>query len=262
MLERALKVTLLHRDTRGSTLTPNGQIVVGWAAALLREAEGFSNSVSALARQRDSPMHAAVSMTVAEHYAPRWLAELQDQDPGAVVSLTIANSAEVMHMVKEGRADVGVIESPCLETGLQYAPIGRDALALAVAPTHPWARVTGVTAADLASVELLVRESGSGIRDTLAAALADQGLGLRPGMQLASNTALKSAAVAGMGPVVLSVLTLAHEFDSGALIEVPITDLNLSRRLTVVWAQGSIVSTQAACLFVRAADKVHPGPRG
>lgn len=239
-------------DTRGSTLTSNGRVIVDWATTLLREADDFTNSVSALAREHDSIVHAAVSMTIAEHYAPIWLAKLRRHAPNAVVSLTIGNSSDVVRMVEDGRVDVGIIESPTLRSGLRQHCIGRDDLAVAVAPSHPWARTAGITTADLAGTDLLVREPGSGTRDTLVQALADRNLGLRAGLQLASNTALKSAAAAGIGPVVLSALVLAHEFESGALVRVPLLDLALTRPLTAVWAGGT-VPTEAASLFLGAA---------
>src|SRR5690625_1005206 len=71
-LEQSLRVQLLHRSPRGTTLTPNGQAVVNWAITLLQATEDFTNSVTALRQEWKVLLNLAASMTVAEYYAPSW----------------------------------------------------------------------------------------------------------------------------------------------------------------------------------------------
>lgn len=252
-LERTLKVSLLHRGARGSTLTPAGRVVVDWAITLLRAAEDFRHSVDALSRQRNSSLRAAASMTIAEHYAPNWLAQLRYESPDTAVSLSVGNSSDVMDLVESGKVEVGLIEAPQVRPSLRHRQIGIDRLAIAVSPSHPWNGQLKVTAADLAKTPLLVREIGSGTRDTLDRAMSSAGYQVNPSLELASNTALKSAAIAGMGPVVLAAIALADDFESGALVEVDVSDLALSRPLTIVWTDSTSLAQEAVSLFLKAA---------
>lgn len=252
-LERALKVSLLHRGARGSTLTPAGRVVVDWALTLLRAAEDFRHSVDALSRQRNSSLRAAASMTIAEHYAPNWLAQLRYESPDTAVSLSVGNSSDVMDLVESGQVEVGLIEAPQARPSLRHRQIGLDRLAVAVSPSHPWSARPIVAAADLAKTPLLVRELGSGTRDTLDRAMSAAGYQVNPSLELASNTALKSAAIAGMGPVVLAAIALADDFESGALVEVEVSDLALSRPLTIVWKEATSLAQEAVGLFLKAA---------
>ncbi|MDV6244861.1 LysR family transcriptional regulator [Rhodococcus opacus] len=253
-LERQLQLQILHRGTRGSTLTPNGRLVVDWAATLLRATQQFTGSVEALAQERKGLLHAAVSTTIAEHYAPSWLARLRREAPDMTVRLSIGNSSEVMSMIESGRVDLGVVESPEVRPPLKSHPIGTDDLVVAVLPEHPWAqRGHKVLPEELASTGLLVREQGSGTRETLNRALAAADLSTSASLELASNTALKSAALAGMGPAVLPAIALARELEIGSLVAVELENVSLSRPLSLVWSDSADFSSDAAGLFLSVA---------
>jgi DNA-binding transcriptional LysR family regulator len=249
-LEKFLRVSLLQRTRRGTTLTPTGRVVVDWASTLLAAADDFTRSVQTLRDQRAVAVRAAVSMTIAEHYAPGWLATLHSRSPESVVSLMVHNSTEVAELVETGAADVGFLESPTVRRTLHRRRIGWDKLTVAVPPDHEWAgRRRPVTAKELAGAPLLVREPGSGTRETVDTALKREGLELSPGLVMASNTALKSAALAGMGPVVLSDLALASELEHGQLVQVRLSDLTLRRPLSAVWRRDEPLSPSAASLL-------------
>lgn len=249
-LERRLQVQILDRSRRGTTLTPAGRVVVDWAVSLLGAADEFSRAVNALRSKTGRAVRVGVSMTIAEHHAPLWVGSLRVRHPEVSVELTVANSTDVAELVATGRLTVGFVETPHVPEGLACRTIGSDALVVAVPPGHPWASGGGsVPAAQLAAAELLVREQGSGTRETLEAALGARGLTLRPAWEMASNTALKAAAVAGLGPVVLSRLTLADELASGQLVAVAVPELELTRPFTAVWRHGHELPPGAAALL-------------
>lgn len=238
-LERRLGVGLLHRDRRGSTLTPAGRVVVDWAATLLESAAQFTRSVQTLRDEAAVTVRAGVSMTIAEHHAPEWLAQLHSRSPETSVSLLIDNSTEVAEAVESGRSDIGFVESPRVRASLHRKRVGWDHLVVAVSPEHEWASRRGaIGAEELAAGSLLVRESGSGTRETVEHVLGRDGLTLVPGFTMASNTALRSAAVAGLGPVVLSELALRAEIAAGRLVEVDVAGLEMKRPLTAIWRRG------------------------
>lgn len=247
-LERSMDVVLLDRSHTGTTLTPAGRAVVDWASVLLGAADDFVHSVATLRARRNRGLRVAVSMTIAEHYAPQWLATLRQRAPDLDVSLAVGNSAEVTELVQRGRVEIGFLETPLLPAGLTTRRIGRDRLVVAVRPDHPWASRREITASALASTPLLVREEGSGTRVTVEHALKTRGLGLTPRMAMASNAALKSVALTGLGPVVLARAALATVLSSGELVEVRVRGLDLSRPLTVVARPGTRLSEQSTLL--------------
>lgn len=249
-LERTLRLELLWRGPRGSALTERGRVVVGWASNLLTAAGQFEEAVGALRQQRSVSLQVATSMTIAEHLAPTWISLLRERAPELGVSLQVHNSTDVAQAVEDGVADLGFLESPSVRPALRRRRFSWDTLCVAVAPGHPWAsRGTPVTARELAQEPLLVRESGSGTRETIDDALAALGLKVRPALTLASNAALKSSATVGIGPAVLSELSLVEELRTGHLVKVEVDGLDLRRPLSVVWRRTGTLPPAAAVLI-------------
>ena len=258
-LEGQLGLALIERSPRGSRLTPAGALVAGWAQAAVDAAAALDAGVIALRQERDSRLRIAASMTVAEYLLPVWLTALAAADPGAAVALSAINSDQVAQAVLAGTADIGFIEGPVVPAGLHAEPVGRDTLALVVAPAHPWARRrSSVPAGELAATALITREAGSGTRRFLAEALRRQA-GLTsapPAAELSSTTAIKAAVAAGAGPAVLSSLAVAAELSAGTLRAVPVTGLDLDRTLLAVWTAGRRLTGPARDLHAIAARDV------
>jgi DNA-binding transcriptional LysR family regulator len=255
-LERQLGVPLIERSPRGSRLTPGGELVAGWAQVAIDAAAALDAGVTSLRERSNAVLRVAASMTVAEYLLPGWLTALRAREPRTAVALTAGNSAEVAAAVLGGGADIGFVEGPDLPPGLAARQVGTDRLTVVVPPGHQWARRrSGITAAELAAMPLVAREPGSGTRSYLEEALrAKAGVNRVPPIaELSSTTAIKSAVAAGIGPSVLSALAIGPEVAAGTLRAVKVTDLDLTRRLLAVWAEGRQLTGPAADLRAIAA---------
>jgi DNA-binding transcriptional LysR family regulator len=238
-LERRLGVPVLQRTTRGSTLTPAGEAVVGWARGVVDAAHTLTDGVRTLRADRTARLRVAASLTVAEYLLPPWLLALRRRNPGLDVAATVANSRDVCAAVHAGRADLGFVETPHVPTGLSARRVGSDRLAVVVAADYPLAHRRGrLRARDLPDLPLLLREEGSGTRDTFLAALA-AALGTRPPLphatELGSTATILATARAGGGVAVLSARAAAADLASGALTELDVPELTMRRPLHAVW---------------------------
>lgn len=248
-LERRLGVQLLVRSTRGSDLTPAGQLVVGWAAPVLSAVEELSHGVEALRQQRSAELTVAASLTIAEYLMPEWLVRLHADQPGIAVRLRVANSTDVIAAVIDAQVPVGFVEGPSVPRTLSSAQVGTDRLVVVVAPDHPWARRRGpVPMPEFLATPLLLREPGSGTRQVLEHAVARHG-GLAPAaLQLSTTTAIRGAALGGSAPTVLSELTVRADLAAGRLVPVAVTGLSVRRRLRAVWPRGVVLDGAARTL--------------
>ncbi|WP_084960406.1 LysR substrate-binding domain-containing protein [Thermoactinospora rubra] len=248
-LERRLGLPLLERTPRGSTLTAQGRMVAGWASAVLAAARELMQGAAAVRHGREAHLRVAASMTVAEYLVPRWLGELQAREPDVQVGLDVVNSAEVAELILGRHVELGFVEGPSVPEGLASRVVGADRLVVVVAPGHPWARRrTPLRGAELAATPLVVRERGSGTRETLD--LAFRGLHqASPRLELGSNSAVKGAAQAAVAPAVLSAWAVEAELATGRLVEVPLTGLDLKRSLRAVWRRGRPPTGPAATLL-------------
>lgn len=255
-LEAQTGVPLVSRTARGSTLTPAGVVVAGWADRLVEVARELDAGLAALRDDRRTRLRISASLTIAEQLLPGWLvsqhaaARRRGEAPAEVV-LTATNSVTVIDQVRSGDADLGFIEGPTIPKGLRSKVIGHDELVVVVRPDHPWARRRQpVTATELTGTPLVSREEGSGTRHALVVALARvlgaTEAGIPIALALSTTSAVRAAVVAGAGPAVLSELAVFDDLASGRLARVSVVDLDLRRTLHAIWVGSRVPPAGAA----------------
>ncbi|WP_158890500.1 LysR family transcriptional regulator [Amycolatopsis anabasis] len=250
-VERRLGLVLVDRTRRGSALTPDGRAVAGWAHRVLAELDGLLTGAEALRAHREAELRIAASMTLAEHLVPGWIGELKRVHPELYVGLQVTNSDRVAELVRAGEVDLGFVESPGPLAGLASRRVATDHLVVVVPAHHPWARRRRpLTVAELAATPLVVREPGSGTRETVDAALRDAGAETAdPLLELGSAAAVRNAVITGAGPAVISELAVAGDLADHTLVQVPVDGLDLGRVLRAVWPAGRRLVGPAAALL-------------
>jgi len=262
-VERGMGITLLARTPSGSHLTEQGRLIVGWAEDVLDAADRLEAGLRSIRSGVSHRLAIASSQTIAEHLVPHWLVELRRVEqnspeqggagqggagqggagqvtgyPPTVVELTVANSTGVLELVRDGKVGLGFIETPHLPADLVTAHLRDDEMLVVTAPGHPWARRRRpLPLAEIAATPLVMREAGSGTRDTLTDHLAAQvpPLHARIAMELGTSAAVRSAIAMGVGPGVLSRLAVRDDLVLGRLVAVEVAGPPLKRRLTAVW---------------------------
>jgi len=251
-LERAMRLQLLVRTPTGSQLTEQGRLVLGWAEDVLDAADRLEAGVRSIRSGISHRLAIAASQTTAEHLVPPWLIELRASEEASgiaptVVELTVANSTHVIEMVRGDRVNMGIIETPHLPPDLVRARLREDELLVVAAPSHPWALLRRpVSLAEIAATPLVVREAGSGTRDTLTDYLAPLSPvpPVPPAVELGTSAAVRSAIAAGVGPGVLSRLAVRDDLVLGRLVPVELAGPPLTRVFTAVWRYDRPLSAE------------------
>ncbi len=252
-LERQLGIRLLNRGTGGSTPTQGGYLVAEWASTILEDSNNLMAGLEALRTKSEDKLRLAASLTIAEYLLPGWLAHFQTRHPGASAALEVTNSSKVIESVENGNVDLGFIESPGSAHGLDSIEVGCDELVLVVASTHPLAkRKNPLPCSDLKKVNLILREPGSGTRESLEAALEECNSSIpQPLLELGSNSAIKAAILDGAGAAVLSKLAVEIEIRDGRLSMVPLKGPMLKRHLRAIWLANNPLSELASSLLAQ-----------
>ena len=254
-LERALGLSLLERTPAGSHPTEAGRVVIASAERVLAALEDLAAEAAAVREAASSRLRVVASYTVAEHLLPEWVRQFRESAAwrGIEIEVEVANSTDVGSRVRAGRAAVGFVESPEPPLGLSSAIVGHDELVVVVPPTHPWAaRRRPLGPSSLAATGLVVRERGSGTRESFEVALA---AALGPGsgppvapVSFGSTAAVKEAVLSGFGPGVVSRLAVAGEIARGNLVPVRLVGIDLRRVLRMVWPVSPARTGPAAAL--------------
>lgn len=250
-LEAQLPTPLFDRIGRRLVLNAHGRALLDPARALLVAAAdlealaGVGQSIAA----GGAPLQLRIgaSTTIGNYLLPYRVAALLAEHPRAQVDLRIGNSADVVAAVQRLEVDLGLIEGPCHESGLQVLPWQRDALVIVAAAGSPLGPAADLAA--LASARWLLREPGSGTREAVEQVLLPHLHHFARAMQLGSTEAIKQAAAAGLGVACLSGHAVADLVALGSLriLDTPLPPL--SRQLWVVRHPGKRVPPPLAALL-------------
>ncbi len=255
-IESQIGVRLVTRTTRGTQLTPAGEVVAEWADQVLDVAQRVDTGLASLRAERRSRLKVVASHTVAEQLLPRWLVSLQSaaQRHGGVapeVSFNATDSEGAIAAVREGEAELGFIEIRGTLHGVRSKVIGRDELIVVVPPDHKWVRRSApITVAELRHTPLVSRKSGwrllLGADEAVHDAGDDQPEPAAHPLELASAAAVRAAVLAGAGPAVMSRLAVSDDLNHGRLRAIPVAGMDLRRDLRAIWLGAATPPAGAA----------------
>ncbi len=241
-LERLLSMQLFDRAGRRLLLNDNGRALLPRALAMLDSAAGVEQMSRDAGAQLQS-LRIGASMTIGNYVLPALLARFigqrhRDLSSSWHSSVAIANTAVIARRVAEFELDVGLIEGACHEAALRVTPWLGDELLIVASPDCPFARAAHdghrVPVRDLREAVWLLREPGSGTRESTDQALLPQLRSYRRSIELGSLEAIKQAAASDLGLACLSPWVVDDFIATGRLVVLPTTLPRLTRQCHLV----------------------------
>jgi len=241
-LEEDLGVQLFDRTGSRVALTAAGQILLGYAErvnVLLQQAE---HAIAAIGGELAGQLALGASTTIAQYVLPRMLGEFLTEHPRVQPSLISGNTEHIVEAVAQHEIGLGFIEGPSRSRDVKSEPFLVDELVLIVPAAHEWAERARISAEELKSVPLLMRERGSGTRHVVEMALEGHRLkpsSLKFAMELDSTEAIKSGVEAGLGAGFVSKWAIAKDVRAGATFRiVEVEGLRVQRDFLMIYAAG------------------------
>jgi DNA-binding transcriptional LysR family regulator len=244
-LARAVGQPLLDPGSRAPVLTAVGQALHERAGRILAMVGDAEEAIEDVAGLRAGRVRVAGDTTVGIYVLPDAMAAFHREHLGVALSLDVVNRAQVRELLLEGVADVGVVGTLWEDDALAAEPFLANSLMCFCAPGHPLARREPLQPVDLLDGPLLLRERGSGTRDSAERILRGAGIEPMAAMEMASNGALKRAVAGGLGVTVLSTYAVRLELQLGLLIPLRVHGFPAERMWHVTWARDRLLSPAA-----------------
>lgn len=194
-------------------------------------------------------------ITTAKYFIPELLGGFSTQYPGIDVSLKVTNRERVLERLSQGEDDIYVLGQAPEDQGLVAIPFAPNPLVVVASTEHPLAGERNIPLSRLAEEPLIVREPGSGIRDTTMRLFRDHGLRPKVRMELGSNEAIKHAVVGGLGVSILSLHTLTLEGAGGPVDLLDVEGFPIERQWYFVYPKDEQPSLIAKTFLEYAQQK-------
>jgi len=231
-LEQQFDVKLFDRVGKRLQLSELGNQLRPQAENLLGQARAFEQALTG--EDVVGQLHIGATLTIGNYLAVNMIAEFRRRYPTADIALSVANTETIAQRVAGFELDMGLIEGEIHHPDLETTHWREDELVVFAAPDHPLASVKALGDDHLLALPWIVREPGSGTRQTFDRALHGILTDLHIVMELQHTEAIKRAVEAGLGVGCLSRISLKEAFERGTLVPLPVPARDFRRELYII----------------------------
>ncbi|MEQ5834501.1 LysR family transcriptional regulator [Marinobacter mangrovi] len=221
-LESQFDIQLFDRIGKRLQLNELGRLFRPQVEALL--ARGRELELALDQHTEVGALKVGATLTIGNYLAVGVMARYMRAQPHAKVSLEVANTSTVARRVKDFELDIGLIEGELQSDDLEVIPWRSDELVVFCSPEHPLADRATLTDEDLVQATWVMRELGSGTRQTFERGMHGILPDLNILLELEHTEAIKRAVEANLGIGCLSRVCLADAFRRGSLVPLSVPD--------------------------------------
>jgi molybdate transport repressor ModE-like protein len=232
-MEEALGAALLVRSRQGVTPTQAGRTLLQHARAILRQAERLREDLGAYAGGLAGQIKVMSNTNALTEFLPEALSSFLADHPNVSVDLEERLSDEIVGLVAEGVADIGVVAGTVDMSALETYPFRKDRFVLVVARDHPLAKRTQIQFAQVLDYDFVGLDRASALQRFLADKAARIREPLRLRVQLRSFDAVCRLVECKVGIGIVPESTARRVARTMTIAVVALTDPWAARELTI-----------------------------
>src|SRR5260370_6566084 len=232
-MEEALGASLLVRGRQGVSPTQAGRTLLQHARAILRQAERLREDLGVYAGGLAGQIRVLSNTNALTEFLPEALSSFLAAHPNVSVDLEERLSDEIVGLIAEGVADLGIVAGTVDVGSLETYPFRRDRFVLVVARDHPLAKRARIGFAQVLDRDFVGLDRASALQRFLADKAARIGRPLRLRVQLRSFDAVCRLVESNVGVGIVPETTARWATRTMAIKTVDLADSWALRDLTI-----------------------------
>ena len=233
-MEQSLGSALLVRSRHGVTPTPAGLTLLKHARTMLAQGARLREDLGAYAGGASGEVRLLANTNALTEFLPEALSLFLAEHPHVSVDLEERLSDEIVGLVAEGAADIGIVAGTVDVGALATYPFRSDRFVVVTARDHPLARRSRVGFAEVLEFDFVGLERSSSLQRFLTAKAAREGRPLKARVQLRSFDAVCRLVEAGVGVGVVPQTTARRAAKTMSLAIIDLADDWALRELKIV----------------------------
>jgi DNA-binding transcriptional LysR family regulator len=203
-LEEALGTKLLHRLSRGVSLTPAGEALRRHAHTILTALEQLTAELAEFAEGARGSVRILANRSAVSEFLPEDLRSFLARYPTIDVRLEEENSAAITEAVADGECDIGIFTGGIVDSGnLQTYDYRTGRFVLLVSSDHPLADSSSVSFGQTVSYPFIAMEESSAWETIVSTAAKQAGATLELRYRLKTVEAICRMVSVGLGVTVM-----------------------------------------------------------
>lgn len=250
--EEAVGLPLFERLGKKIYLTQAGAELYQLSRNIAQQLDEAEQLIEELKGTETGRLNVSVANTV-HYFAIRLLGEFCRRHPKVRVSFKVTNRKGLLQNLEDNEADLLLMGQPPDTQDLEAESFLKNPLVIIAPAGHPLSGKKNIALKELSNETFIMREIGSGTRNSVERFLAERGVHLTVSMEMNTNGAIKQGVEEGLGLGIVSIHTLERELEGRRLVVLDVESFPIMRQWFMVHRAGkrlSAIATQFA-EFVR-----------
>jgi len=253
-LEDELGEALFDRSSREGVLTDAGKVLFEYAEKLINLRGEAAESLSELRELQTGKLVIAANEFTVLYLLPV-LAEFRRVHPMIKITVERALGSHIPDDVLRYAVEFGVLSYEPQEPNLHSIVVFLDELVFVVPPKHPLATTRQVSIRQLGAESFVAHIVPSPYREKVIQQFKTHKTPLHMDLELPTLQAIKQYVAMGNGVALIPEISVETEIARGELVRIPVKELQLKRKLRLIYRKGANLS-HAARAFLKVAEAV------
>ncbi|MCK8784798.1 LysR family transcriptional regulator [Roseomonas sp. NAR14] len=202
-LEARLGTALLRRHDRGVAPTAAGEVLMTHLATLFDLLDRIGADMDAFAAGARGHVRLQANMSAVSSVLPEALAGFLPAHPGIRLTLEERYSADILHAVRTGSADIGLLSGTERAAGLHLLPWREDRLVVLLPEGHALLARDALRLADLDGVDFVGQSPETALQKLFRRQAAALGMALHERVNVSGFDGVRRMVEAGLGVAIL-----------------------------------------------------------
>lgn len=246
-LEQHYGVVLFDRIGRRLKITEAGQRLMEYSSHIVSLFDDMEKGM----KNWDSfgSIRVGASITIGSQFLPSYVKAFYSRFPGTEVNAVIGPSELLEQKILNNELDLALIEGVPHSPSLVAEEYMEDHLAVICPADGYFYPGKQLSVDEFRRQKFLLREHGSGTRETFDRTIEAAGFSIIPAWEAMSTTALVNAVINGLGIAVLPYRMVTGPLERGLVVSVSVKGLSFSRKYQIVYHREKFLTSSAKALI-------------
>lgn len=249
-LEEYFGTQLFFYNKRKLMLTEAGKEILAACITFTNDQKKLMEHVHSLSENTKKIVFGA-TLTIGEYILPGYLADYAKRNLHTSFTFCIQDTSKLLHKLDEGKIDFAFIEGYFPKDHYDYISFSKEHLLPICSSSHSILEKENITLKDLFQFPLILREKGSGTRDTLEHFLACENTSIndfQSTIEVGGVEAIKTLVSLETGISFLYESAIIHELHDKKLSIIPM-NYHFDNEFSFIWRKDSIYSEEYIAFF-------------
>lgn len=241
-LEEHLETRLIDRSKRPFVLTPEGEIYYEGCRKIVQKYYSLEEQVKSLHQDVESNVRVASIYSIGLSHLDQYVQTFTSSNPQSKLQLCYEHPAKVVEMVESDQVHVGLVSYPKSSRIIDAEAWREETMVVVCAASHEWATRKSINFRALDGCNFIGFNQELKIRREIDRAFQQQGIEVNVNFEFDNIETLKRALEIGSGVSLLPRPTIQHEIQTGSLVEIPLSDIELVRPIGIIYRRNRPLS--------------------